>query len=118
MITRRVSLLTACRIGSLEASDFADTASGILCFTASRLHNFHVIWFRTEQVQVVKWGWEPTKPVELDGNRARLSPRKSFEVWKEDVRGKAETWTPAEIEAAAELRVTSMSLLLSSCAGD
>ena len=96
-----------------EASEFADTASGVLCFTASRMHDFHVIWFRTEQVQVVKWGGEPTKPVEFDGTRTRLSPRKSFEVWKETVRGKAETWTPAEIEAAAELRATLMSLLLS-----
>ena len=60
-----------------EAREFADTASGILCFTASRSHDFHVIWFRTKQVQVVKWGGEPTKAVEFDGTRKRLSPRRS-----------------------------------------
>jgi two-component system, chemotaxis family, sensor kinase Cph1 len=60
----------------------------------------------------VKWGGEPTKPVEFDGDRQRLSPRRSFEVWKEEVRGKSESWTPAEIEAAVELRATLMSLLL------
>ena len=95
-----------------EAKGLTGTASGVLCFTASRAHDFHVIWFRAEQAQVVQWGGEPTKPVEFDGDRQRLSPRRSFEVWKEEVRGKSQTWTPAEIEAAAELRATLMSLLL------
>jgi chemotaxis family two-component system sensor kinase Cph1 len=55
--------------------------------------------------------------VEFDGSRSRLGPRRSFEVWKEEVRGKSQAWTPAEIEAAAELRSTLMSLLLSKDAG-
>jgi chemotaxis family two-component system sensor kinase Cph1 len=94
-----------------EASDFTDTASGVLCFTASRDRDFHVIWFRTEQVQQVRWAGEPAKPVEFDGSRLRLGPRRSFEVWKEEVRGKSLAWRPSEIEAAAELRSTLMSLL-------
>jgi chemotaxis family two-component system sensor kinase Cph1 len=94
-----------------EASELTDTASGVLCFTASRVRDFHVIWFRTEQVQEVRWGGEPAKPVEFDGSRLRLGPRRSFEVWKEEVRGKSQAWRPAEIEAAAELRSTLMSLL-------
>jgi two-component system, chemotaxis family, sensor kinase Cph1 len=94
-----------------EASEFTDTASGVLCFTASRDRNFHVIWFRTEQVQEVRWAGEPTKPVAFDGSRLRLGPRRSFEVWKEEVRGQSQAWRPAEIEAAAELRSTLMSLL-------
>jgi two-component system, chemotaxis family, sensor kinase Cph1 len=100
-----------------EASEFTDTASGVLCFTASRHRDFHVMWFRTEQVQEVRWGGEPTKPVEFDGSRLRLGPRRSFEVWKEEVRGKSQMWKPAEIEAAAELRSTLMSLLSTKKAG-
>ena len=97
----------------LEARDFVDTASGVLCFTVSKAKNFHVLWFRTEQVQVVKWGGDPNKPVHADGTGARLSPRKSFETWKQEVHGKSEAWSQSEIEAAAELRATLMSLLLS-----
>jgi len=96
-----------------EAGPLTETASGVLCFTASRAHDFHVFWFRTEQVCVVNWGGEPTKPVEFDGTALRLSPRRSFEVWKEEVRGKSMAWLQHEIEAAAELRATLMSLLLS-----
>jgi chemotaxis family two-component system sensor kinase Cph1 len=93
-----------------EASELTGTASGVLCFTASRVRDFHVIWFRTEQVQEVSWAGEPTKPVEFDGVRLRLGPRRSFEVWKQEVRGKSQAWRPAEIEAAAELRSRLMSL--------
>jgi chemotaxis family two-component system sensor kinase Cph1 len=96
----------------IEARDLVNTASGVLCFTASRVHNVHVFWFRTEQVQIVEWGGEPTKPVEVDGDTMRLTPRKSFEKWKQEVHGKSEPWLQPEIEAAAELRATLMSLLL------
>jgi chemotaxis family two-component system sensor kinase Cph1 len=92
-----------------EASEFTDTASGVLCFTASRDRDFHVIWFRAEQQQEIRWAGKPTKSVEFDG--LRLGPRRSFEVWKEDVRGKSQAWKPSEIEAAAELRSRLMSLL-------
>jgi light-regulated signal transduction histidine kinase (bacteriophytochrome) len=98
------------RIGG--AHDLVDTASGVLCFTASRAHDFHVLWFRTEQVQVMKWGGEPVKAVEFDGSAMRLSPRRSFEVWKQEVRGKSTAWLHTEIDAAAELRAALMSLLV------
>jgi chemotaxis family two-component system sensor kinase Cph1 len=100
----------------IEGRDLTDTASGVLCFTVSRVHNFHVFWFRTEQVQVVNWSGEPTKPVHFDGTELRLSPRRSFEVWKQEVRGKSQVWLQTEIEAAAELRSTLMSLLLANSA--
>ena len=96
----------------IEGRDMTTTASGVLCFTASKVHDFHVLWFRTEQVHAVQWAGEPTKPVKVTEGDLRLSPRKSFEVWKQEVRGKSEAWTQPEIEAAAELRATIMSLLL------
>jgi len=101
-----------------EAREFVDTASGVLAFTVSKSQNFHVLWFRTEQVQMVKWGGDPNKPIQGDGTELRLSPRKSFEIWKQEVRGKSEAWTQPEIEAAAELRATLMSLLLSAPSDD
>ena len=96
----------------IEGRELTETASGVLCFTASKVHGFHVLWFRTEQVHSVDWAGEPSKPVEMTENGVRLSPRKSFEIWKQEVRGKSEVWTQPEIEAAAELRATLMSLLL------
>jgi two-component system, chemotaxis family, sensor kinase Cph1 len=95
----------------LEAEKFTDTASGVLCFTASRDRDFHILWFRTEQVREVRWAGEPDKPAAFDGSRLRLGPRRSFEVWKQEVRGQSQAWRPAEIEAAAELRSTLISMI-------
>ena len=96
----------------MEAATITDTATGVLCFTVSRVHNFHILWFRTEQVRVMHWGGEPTKPLKFDENSQRLNPRKSFEIWKQEVRVKSQAWLQPEMEAAAELRATLMSLLL------
>jgi light-regulated signal transduction histidine kinase (bacteriophytochrome) len=80
-------------------------ASGVLALEISRLHNHYILWFRPEVIQTVKWGGNPNKPVELlaDGS-SRISPRKSFDLWQETVRGCALPWKPCEIEAVVELR--------------
>jgi PAS domain S-box-containing protein len=56
-------------------------------------------------IQTVNWSGNPNKPVEVmtDGS-LQLSPRKSFDLWQETVRGCALPWKPCEIEAVAELR--------------
>ena len=95
------------------AESIRKTASGVLLLYRFALHDFHVMWFRTEQVHVMRWAGEPTKPVVVTEGAKRLTPRRSFEVWKQEVRGKSDAWTQAEIDAAAELRATLMSLLLS-----
>jgi signal transduction histidine kinase len=51
----------------------------------------------------VHWGGDPRKPVETDG-RTRIHPRRSFALWKEEVRLRSSPWTASAIEAAQELR--------------
>jgi light-regulated signal transduction histidine kinase (bacteriophytochrome) len=80
-------------------------ASGILALEISRIHENYILWFRPEVVQTVNWGGNPNKPVDVmtDGS-LRLTPRKSFELWQETVRGCARPWKACELEAVAELR--------------
>jgi chemotaxis family two-component system sensor kinase Cph1 len=87
-----------------EAEAFQDVASGLIAVSMSRGRNNYVLWFRPEVVQTVEWGGNPTKPVEVEDGQLRLHPRKSFELWKETVRGRCLPWKPYEVEAAAELR--------------
>ncbi|BDC50334.1 histidine kinase [Bryobacterales bacterium F-183] len=79
-----------------------ETASGVLAISISKLYNSYVMWFRPEVVRTVTWGGDPNKPVE-PGNM-RIHPRKSFEAWKETVRGRSFPWRQSEVEAASELR--------------
>jgi signal transduction histidine kinase len=62
------------------------------------------MWFRPEQVREVDWAGDPSKSVEKGELGMRLSPRGSFSLWKEVVRGRSQPWTPAEVAAASDLR--------------
>ena len=42
----------------------------------------------------------------------RLLPRKSFDAWKQTVRGRSIAWTPAELDAALDLRVSLLQIIL------
>lgn len=84
------------------ARAFMEVASGLLAVVVSRTHGMLLLWFRPEVIHEVHWGGDPRKAVEQDGER--LTPRKSFALWKETVRGHSLLWAPWEREAAAELR--------------
>jgi len=85
-----------------DAADLADDASGLLAISISQLHPNYIFWFRPEQPRVVTWGGDPRKPAAAPGEK--LTPRKSFDVWREQLRQRAERWDPAEIDAAADFR--------------
>lgn len=90
----------------------AGWASGVLAVSISKLHRSYVMWFRPEVVETVKWGGDPRKPAEPLPGDVRLHPRKSFETWKETVRGRAAAWRPSEVETAAELRNSVVGIVL------
>jgi len=63
------------------------------------------IWFRPEMEKSINWAGNPSKAVVMDSNGARLSPRKSFELWKEVVKFYSEEWTTPQLATAARLAV-------------
>jgi chemotaxis family two-component system sensor kinase Cph1 len=84
---------------------YRERASGLLAISISQLHQSYVLWFRPETIQTVKWGGDPTKPVEEDASSSlRIHPRKSFDIWKEIVKAKSLPWHSNEILNAQELR--------------
>lgn len=62
-----------------------------------------LVWLRVEHVEEIEWAGNPHKAVPLDPN-AQLTPRTSFESWRQTVHGRARRWTLEEIEAAKRLR--------------
>ena len=93
-----------------EANSIKKQVSGLLAISISLNHTaYHIIWFRPEVIQTVSWAGDPNKPmqIEADGSMS-LSPRRSFDLWKETVREKSLPWEQVEIEAALELRGTLM----------
>ncbi|NYJ06862.1 SpoIIE family protein phosphatase [Petropleomorpha daqingensis] len=65
-----------------------------------------VLWVRGERVRQIDWGGDPHNKAiaEREGEEIRLSPRKSFDRWRETVRGRSEPWTGQQVAEANELR--------------
>jgi chemotaxis family two-component system sensor kinase Cph1 len=96
-----------------DADKYKDVASGLLAIPISQRN--YVLWFRPEVIQTVNWGGDPAKAVEKthgEGGSVKLSPRKSFELWKETVRLKSLSWKQVEINAALELRKAIVNIIL------
>lgn len=85
-----------------EAQSFAGAASGVLAVNVPGPDPLTLIWFRPERVQTIKWAGDPSEAVKVAPTQGQLSPRQSFEVWKETVRNQAQPWTVEEIDAAAQ----------------
>ncbi|MFB2938206.1 ATP-binding protein [Aerosakkonemataceae cyanobacterium BLCC-F154] len=88
------------------ANKIKELASGLLAISifVDRIY-YQIIWLRPEVIQTVNWAGDPNKPVRVEDNgMINLSPRRSFEMWKETVREKCLPWKQIEIDAAAELR--------------
>jgi light-regulated signal transduction histidine kinase (bacteriophytochrome)/CheY-like chemotaxis protein len=80
------------------------TAAGVLAVSLIRGRPHYVMWFRPEQVRTVNWAGDPAKSVVKGDAGVRLSPRGSFALWSQIVRGTAEPWTAAEVRAALSLQ--------------
>jgi serine phosphatase RsbU (regulator of sigma subunit) len=65
-----------------------------------------VLWHRGEQVRTVDWGGDPHNKAiaEREGDGVRLSPRRSFERWRETVRDRSEPFGPRQLAEVTELR--------------
>ncbi|WP_091112732.1 SpoIIE family protein phosphatase [Geodermatophilus dictyosporus] len=66
----------------------------------------YVLWHRREAVHSVDWGGDPHNKAiaEREGDSVRLSPRKSFDRWRETVRERSQPWTPQERSEVGQLR--------------
>lgn len=92
--------------------DFVDRAAGMLVLPISRAPRDYIVFFRRELPHIVKWAGKPDKLVVDGPDGPRLSPRKSFEAWRDLVRGQSAAWTPAELAAAEVMRVTLLEIVL------
>ena len=92
-------------------SDLAADASGVLVLRLADGQD--VMFFRPEVVHTVDWGGNPhLKELRTDADGVpRLSPRGSFALWRETVRGRSEEWGASEQEAGQQLGAQLMSVL-------
>jgi light-regulated signal transduction histidine kinase (bacteriophytochrome)/CheY-like chemotaxis protein len=92
--------------------DFTERAAGMLAIPVSRTPRDFLVFFRSEVSRTVTWAGNPEKPAIPGPNGVRLTPRKSFEAWREVVHGRSLPWADVELRAAEALRVTLLEVIL------
>ncbi|MBZ5735472.1 SpoIIE family protein phosphatase [Nocardioides sp. TRM66260-LWL] len=92
--------------------EHADTAAGALIVGTAG--DRWLAFYRPEMPRVVDWGGDPAnaKLYEREGDHVRLSPRKSFDQWREIVRHHSRPWTQAQHDLANGIRAHAAGLLL------
>ena len=95
-----------------DAAAHADRAAGLIAIIVARAARLCPVLFRSEQLRAVRWAGNPDKPVELGPHGARLTPRKSFELWSELVKGRSLPFTAAERRVAQSVRSGMMEVLM------
>jgi two-component system, chemotaxis family, sensor kinase Cph1 len=95
-----------------DAHRFKDLACGLLAIPISK--RSYVLWFRPEVIQTVNWGGDPNNAYRIHktGDKTKLCPRKSFNLWKETVQLTSLRWELVEITAALDLRKAIVNIVL------
>jgi light-regulated signal transduction histidine kinase (bacteriophytochrome) len=85
------------------AGDIDDIA-GVLAIPMSQVARDYLLFFRCEEAHHVEWAGEPVKNRVPGPTGDRLTPRGSFDAWREDVRGRSKPWTDADVAVAEAIR--------------
>ena len=95
-----------------EAAAYGDRVSGVLAIPLSQTGSDCLLFFRKELVQTLDWAGNPEKTYETGPLGDRLTPRKSFAIWKATVEGQARSWTESDREIAEIIRVAIVEIVL------
>ncbi|TAA42971.1 GAF domain-containing protein [Pseudoxanthomonas winnipegensis] len=88
-----------------ELADLAPLAAGLIFVPLMPQARSALLWTRREQIETINWAGNPELAKLVDIPNSRLSPRKSFDLWQQTVRGQARPWSLLHLESARSLRV-------------
>ncbi|WNS45132.1 diguanylate cyclase domain-containing protein [Paenibacillus sp. MMS20-IR301] len=86
------------------AKAYKDKASGVMYLALSPGQQNYMIWFRPEVVEIVDWAGDPAKAVIQENDGVRLSPRKSFEKWRQVVQSTSLPWKEQHLNILPQLQ--------------
>ncbi len=94
------------------AEDYAPDAAGLMITPLSQRPRDYLFFFRKELTQTLNWGGDPEKSYETGPLGDRLTPRKSFAIWKETVHSQSPPWSDEERQIGEATRVALVEVLL------
>ncbi|MEM7565601.1 MAG: HWE histidine kinase domain-containing protein [Pseudomonadota bacterium] len=82
------------------------TTAGAMIVRATSAYPLQLIFFRNEVLDEVTWAGRPEKSITVGEFGHRLSPRGSFEAYRQQVKGTATPWSNEDKAAAGAMQVT------------
>ncbi|MBK1897626.1 ATP-binding protein [Chryseobacterium paridis] len=83
-------------------------SAGIIIYFIDRTKNEMLIWFRKEFDEHIQWAGNPEKKIETfvqnGEERHQVSPRTSFEIFKENIKGNSKRWSSRNIIGVQAIR--------------
>jgi light-regulated signal transduction histidine kinase (bacteriophytochrome) len=95
-----------------SADSYRADVSGVLAVPLSQLPRDYLVFFRKEVAQTVNWGGDPNKRYESGPLGDRLTPRKSFAMWKQEVERQSHPWLSNERDAAEAARTALVEVVM------
>ncbi|MBP1848702.1 light-regulated signal transduction histidine kinase (bacteriophytochrome) [Rhizobium halophytocola] len=95
-----------------KAEDYYQDASGVLAVPLSQVSSDCLLFFRKERLQTLNWAGNPDKSYATGPMGDRLTPRKSFAIWKETVERNSEPWNDADREIASAIHSAAVEVVL------
>ncbi len=109
---RRVWATNALATVVPDADRYRDAASGVMIVPLSLRPRDFLFFFRQEVEQTVQWAGNPSKTYSHGPLGDRLTPRKSFAIWKETVRGQSLPWSDKDRQFAEGARTALVEVVL------
>ena len=94
------------------ATAYAQAAAGVLAIPLSQTPRDYLLFFRKELTQTLDWAGNPDKTYETGPLGDRLTPRKSFAIWKQTVQQQSQPWTESDRQIAEATRVALVEVVM------
>jgi light-regulated signal transduction histidine kinase (bacteriophytochrome)/CheY-like chemotaxis protein len=76
---------------------FGGAVAGALAIPLTPTRRDYLIFFRSEEAHQIEWAGSPAKETVSAAAGDRLTPRGSFELWREEVRGQSQPWSESDL---------------------
>jgi light-regulated signal transduction histidine kinase (bacteriophytochrome) len=83
---------------------FETSVAGVLAIPLSSVPRDYLMFFRSEEAHNIEWGGEPVKNTIATPQGERLTPRGSFDTWKQEVKGRSKPWANPELAVAEAIQ--------------
>jgi two-component system, chemotaxis family, sensor kinase Cph1 len=83
-----------------EAAAFGSLITGVHYISLGKNNNNSIVWILQEVEKTVNWAGNPDKAIVKNEQTSQLTPRSSFDLWKQSVKHQSRPWRKAEKDAA------------------